>query len=240
MGPRKYEVRSLKSANVRLQTSDLQGSRRPSLQERAKLPAAGWMSQLPERLGFDLPDALAGDGEALPDFLERVLAAVADAEPHLDYLLLARCQRLQDRFGLLLEVEVDDRFGRRHDLAILDEVAQMRIFLFADRRLERDRLLRDLQHFAHLADRDVHALGDLFRGRLAAELLDERARRPNQLVDRLDHVNRDADRPRLVGDRARDGLTDPPRCIGRELVAPTVLELVDRLHQADVALLNQV
>src|SRR6266566_1125336 len=45
------------------------------------------VSQLPQRLGLDLTDALAGDREALADFLERVLAAVADAEPHLDDLL---------------------------------------------------------------------------------------------------------------------------------------------------------
>jgi hypothetical protein len=37
-----------------------------------------------------------------------------------------------------------------------------------------------------------------------------------------------------------DRLADPPRRVGRELVAAAVLELVDRLHQADVAFLNQV
>jgi hypothetical protein len=60
------------------------------------------------------------------------------------------------------------------------------------------------------------------------------------LVDRLDHVHRDADGARLVGDRARDGLADPPRGVGRELVAAAVFELVHRLHQADVAFLDQV
>src|SRR6185437_5540390 len=39
---------------------------------------------------------------------------------------------------------------------------------------------------------------------------------------------------------ARDRLPDPPRGVGRELVTAAVLELVHRLHQADVALLNQV
>src|SRR5262249_51818513 len=214
--------------------------RRPSLEERAQLARARRMPQLAERLCLDLADALAGDGEALADFLERVLAAVADAEPHLDHLLLARGERLEHRLGLLLEVQVDHRFGRRHHLAILDEVAEMRIFLFADRRLERDRLLRDLEHLADLRHRNVHALGDLFRGRLAAELLHQRARGANQLVDRLDHVHRDADRPRLVGDRAGNRLPDPPRRIGRELVAAAVLELVHRLHQADVPFLDQV
>src|SRR5215470_9731365 len=101
---------------------------RPSFKERAQFAAARWMPQLPKRLRFDLTDTLSRDGEALTDFLERVLAAVADAEAHLDDLLFARRQRFQHRFGLLFQVQVDDRFGRRDYLTILDEVAQMRIF----------------------------------------------------------------------------------------------------------------
>src|SRR6185436_9664296 len=189
---------------------------------------------------FDLPDALAGDREALADFLERVLAAVADAEAHLDDLLFARRERLEHRLGLFLQVQVDDRLGGGDHLAILDEVAQMRIFLFANRRLERDRLLRDLQDLPDLADRDVHALGDFLGRRLAPQLLHQRARGANELVDRLDHVHRDADGARLIGDRAGDGLADPPRRVRRELVAAAVLELVHGLHEADVPLLNQV
>ena len=72
------------------------------------------------------------------------------------------------------------------------------------------------------------------------ELLDEGALRPGELVDRLDHVDRDADRPGLVGDGAGDRLADPPGGVGRELVAAAVLELLDRLHEADVPLLDQV
>src|SRR6185312_5495718 len=149
--------------------------RRPSFEKRAKFARPRRVPQLAQRLGLDLADALAGDGEALADLFERVLAAVADAEAHLDHLFLARRQRLQHRLGLFLEVEIDDRLGGRHDVAILDEVAKMRIFLFADRRLEGDRLLRDLQDLAYLRHRDVHALGDLFRGRFATELLHQRA-----------------------------------------------------------------
>ena len=75
---------------------------------------------------------------------------------------------------------------------------------------------------------------------LAAEHLHQVALRAHQLVDRLDHVHGDADRARLIGDRARDRLADPPGGVGRELVAALVLELVHGLHQADVALLDQV
>src|SRR3954468_8954137 len=109
---------------------------RAPFQKRAKLAAARGMPQFPERLRFDLTNALARDGEALPDFFERVLAAVADAKSHLDDLLLARRERIQPPLGLFLQVQIDDRFGRRHDLTIFDEVAEMRIFLFADGRFE--------------------------------------------------------------------------------------------------------
>src|SRR5918993_200910 len=153
--------------------------RGPTFEERPQLPAARGMPQLAQRLGLDLPDPLACHGEALAHLFEGVLAPVANAEAHLDDLLLARRERLQHRFGLLAR-------------------------------------------------------------RLASELLHERARRAYQLVDRLDHVDRDADRARLVGDGPRDRLPDPPRGIRRELVAAAILELVDRLHQADVAFLNQV
>src|SRR6202044_1045115 len=44
----------------------------------------------------------------------------------------------------------------------------------------------------------------------------------------------------LIGDGASDGLTYPPRSVGREFVTATVLELIDCLHQADVAFLDEV
>jgi hypothetical protein len=169
-----------------------------------------------------------------------VLAAIADTKPHLDHLLFAWRQRLQHRVGLFLQVQIDNGIGRRNDLAILDEISKMRIFLFANRRFERDWLLRNLENLPDFRHRDVHPLCDFFRGRLAAELLHQRARGPNQLVDRLDHVDRDANRPGLVGNRAGDCLPNPPRRVGRELVAAPVLELVDRLHEPDVAFLNQI
>ena len=53
-------------------------------------------------------------------------------------------------------------------------------------------------------------------------------------------MHRDADGASLIGDGAGDGLPDPPRGVGREFVAAAPFELVDGLHQADVAFLNQV
>src|SRR6266550_106808 len=116
----------------------------------------------------------------------------------------------------------------------------MAVLFLADRRLQRDGLLRDLHNLAHLVRSDEHPLRDLLRRRLAAELLQKSTRHADELVDRLHHVDRDADGPRLVRDRARDRLSDPPRRVRGELVTLAVVELFDRTDQTDVPLLDQV
>jgi hypothetical protein len=103
------------------------------------------MAQFPQRLCLNLADAFPGDCERLANFFERVLAAVFQPKTHLNDLFFARCQRPQHLRSLVFEVDVDHRFGRRNHRTVFDEVAQMRIFLFADRRFERDWLLRNLQ-----------------------------------------------------------------------------------------------
>src|ERR1017187_1590386 len=198
------------------------------------------MPQFSQRFGLDLSDAFASHRKRLADFLQRVLRAIFQPKAHLDNLLLARCQRAQHLRSLVFEVDVDHGLGRRNHPAVFDEVAQMRIFLFANRRFEGDRLLSNLQDFADLRYRNVHPLGNLFRRRFASQFLHQLPRRADQLVDRFDHVQRDTNRTRLIGDGSGNGLPNPPRGISRELITAAVFELVDRLHQADVAFLNQV
>src|SRR5579859_6618274 len=198
------------------------------------------MPQFAQGFGFDLADAFAGDRKRLADLFERVLGAVFQAEAHLDDLFLARGERAQHLRRLVFQVHVDHGLSGRDHGAVFNEVAQVRIFFFADGRLQRDGLLRDLENFPDFCDRDVHALGDLFRSWLAAELLHQLPRGADQLVDGLDHVHRNADGAGLIGDGARDGLADPPRGVRRELVAAAILEFVHSLHQADIAFLDQV
>src|ERR1017187_4369090 len=104
----------------------------PVFQKGAQTVAAAGMPQLPQRLSFDLPDALARYGEVLPHLFERVLAPIFQAKPHLDDLLLARRQGLEHLRGLFAQIEIDDRIGRRDAVVIHNEIAQMRLFLFAD------------------------------------------------------------------------------------------------------------
>ena len=128
-----------------------------------------------------------------------------------------------------------------HDgLGVLDEVAELAVALVADGLVQRDRLTRVLLDLQHLLRRDVHFLGELFGRGLAAQVLEQLTLDAAELVDDLDHVHRDADGAGLVGHGAGDGLTDPPRGVGGELVALGVVELLDRADQAEVALLDQV
>src|SRR5215471_2751399 len=198
------------------------------------------MTKLAKGFGFDLANAFAGDSKGLADFFESVLAAIVEAETHLDDFFLARRQGLQHRGSLFLEVEVDNGIGGRDDGLVLDEIAEVRVFFLADRSFERNRLLGNLQNLAHFGDRDVHALGNFFAGGFATEFLNKLATGANQFVDGFNHVNRDADGACLVGNGAGDGLANPPSSVGGKFVAATPFELVDGLHQADIAFLNEI
>src|SRR6266496_4700440 len=101
-------------------------------------------------------------------------------------------------------------------------------------------MLRHPQDLPYLARRYLELDGDLVGPGLASEPLDELALDVHDLVQLLDHVHRDPDRPRLVRDRPGDSLADPPSRVGRELVALAVVELLDRPDQAKRALLNQI
>src|ERR1700733_4500973 len=198
------------------------------------------MTQLAQRLSFDLPDTFARELEALTHFFQGMLGTILQAKAHLDHAFFPRGQGTQHLRGVFLQVHADDCFGRRNRLAIFNEDAKMRIFFLANRSFKRDRFLCDLEHFADLGHRDIHPAGNLFRSGLAAQLLHQLPRGTNQLVDGLDHVHRNTNRPGLIGNRAGNRLTNPPGRIGGELVTTTVFELIDRLHQTDVAFLDQI
>src|SRR5437660_250709 len=96
------------------------------------------------------------------------------------------------------------------------------------------------QHVADLAHGRLELTRNLVRPRLAAELLDELALDVNDLVELLDHVDRDPDRPPLVRDCTGDRLADPPRGVRRELVAAPVVELLDGADETHRSLLDEI
>ena len=94
------------------------------------------MLQFPQRLRLDLADAFARHRELLADFLQRVVGVHADAEAHAQHALLARRQRGQHARRRLAQVRLDRRIDRQNRVLVLDEIAEVRILLVADRRLE--------------------------------------------------------------------------------------------------------
>src|SRR5206468_792460 len=132
------------------------------------------------------------------------------------------------------------------EVAAAQRVAQLpeRLGLDLPNTLTRDReTLADLLEgvlalFANAEPETQNLL--LLRRRLAPDLVDHVPVHARDAVERLHHVDRDPDRPRVVGDRAGDGLADPPRRVRRELEAAAVLEPVDGLHEPDVAFLDEV
>ena len=98
----------------------------------------------------------------------------------------------------------------------------------------------DLHDATSFLDRHLGAEGNLFHRWLASEFLKQVLLDGAELGHRFDHVHRHADGAGMIGDRAGDGLTDPPRGVGTELVATLVFVLIHGTHQAGVAFLNDV
>jgi hypothetical protein len=78
------------------------------------------------------------------------------------------------------------------------------------------------------------------RAGLEGRIVLQRAARPQHLLQLAHHVHRQPDHAALVHHRALHRLPDPPGGVGGEAEAALRLELVDGVHQAEVALLDQV
>ena len=198
------------------------------------------MAEFPQRLRLDLADAFAGDVKLLADLLERPALAVLQPEPEAQNLRLPGGQGFEDVVQLLPQEGVGGGVDRRRGVVVGDEVAQVAVLLLADRGLEGDRLLAHPQDLPHLIHRHIQLVGDLLGAGLMAVGVQQLAGDLLDPVDRLDHVHRDADGAGLVGNRAGDRLADPPGGVGRELKALGVVELLDRLDEAEVPLLDEV
>ena len=198
------------------------------------------MAQLAQCLGFYLADAFARDVELLADFFQGVVGVHFDTEAHAKHLGFTRREAVEHVLGHFAQACIKRRIGRRQSGLIFNEIAKMRVVVVTDGGFHRDRLLGNFKDFADFLLGHFHARSK-FRGvGFLAGLLQNLARNAIHLVDGLDHVNRDANGACLIGDRARDGLTDPPGSIGREFVAAAIFKFIDGFHEADVAFLNQV
>ena len=116
----------------------------------------------------------------------------------------------------------------------------MAVLLLTDGRFQRNRLLRHAHDLPYLFHRHLQLFGDLLVGRLVTVLVQQLAVHLFHLVDGLHHVYRNANGTCLVGNGTGDCLPDPPCCIGGKLKALGVVKLLNRLDQAQIALLNEV
>src|ERR1700688_4330068 len=128
------------------------------VQKASEFPRAAGMLELSQRLGLDLGDAFARDGELLADLFQRVIGVHADTETHAQYALLARRERGQHARRRLAKIRLNGSVDRQNRVLVFDEIAQMAVFLVADRRLEADRLFGNLENLAHLLERHREAL----------------------------------------------------------------------------------
>ena len=139
-----------------------------------------------------------------------------------------------------MEILVGEQFKRVGGGLVADDFAVFGGFAFVDRRVERGRALRGLLEHGDFLARQAELGGEFIVGRLAAEGFGETGGNPAHAGDFVHHVDWQADRFGLVGERALDRLLDPPGAVGRELAAFFRVEALDGVHQADIALGNEV
>ena len=108
--------------------------------------------QLRKRFPFDLPDAFAGHIEVFSHFFESPCLSVFQPEAQLEHLSFSFRQPGQKFFDLLAEKDAAGGIIRRDGFMVFDEISQMGIFLFADRRFQRNRVLCDLFDLAYLGE----------------------------------------------------------------------------------------
>src|SRR4051812_8416007 len=215
---------------------------RPVLSHAGLRGEAGELAQGREarqRLALELPDALARQVELVPDRLERPGLAL-EAEPQLENAPFPLGQRVERLADVLAAKGLLGLLERIRGLTIGKEIAELALVVRADRLVQRDGRRRGRECLFDVLQRQARGLGELFLRRLATELDLEPARRARQLLLALDDMHRDADRARVVRNRALHALADPPGRVRRELVAATPVELLDSAVQAERALLDQV
>ena len=83
-------------------------------------------------------------------------------------------------------------------------------------------------------------IGQFLVGRFAASSSCNFIADAAHLGNFVHQMHRQADGFGLVGERAFDGLLDPPRAVGGEFAALFRVKPLDGLHQADVALADQI
>src|SRR4030095_2105144 len=119
------------------------------LKKSFELPNTGRVAHLAQSLCFDLTNALTSDLELPAYFFKRSAVTVDQPETLLEHLPLAICQSFEDIFNFLLQQNNRSHIAGVFSASVLDKVAKIRFFAFADGRLKCNRMLAHRQHGAH-------------------------------------------------------------------------------------------
>ena len=195
-----------------------------------------------ERVALELACALAREREARADLLERALGAAAETEAKADDLRLALGQLGEERLRLDAELALRDDLVGRRSRGVDDEVAEVGAVAVAlptgVSRLTGCATTSSARRTCSSGRpvRVASSSGVAVRPGLALEAV---LRAPNAL-DGAREVDGEADHLALIGERAAERMTNPPRRVGAEAQAAPMVELVDRAKETEVALLDQI
>src|SRR5215831_14201648 len=196
--------------------------------------------QLLEGPRFDLPHPLPRDAEVLAGLRQRTRHAVVEAVADAQDLLLALAERAQQSVEVLvLELELDQPLDRGRRLAevlggeLLEGLEPRAFVQGAQSTDERREALGASGRYAELD-------GDLVHARIATQARAHGALGAREAVHLLEHLHRDAERSRLLGESSQDGLANPDRRVRAEAQPSLRLEAIDRHDEPQIAFLDQV
>ena len=198
-------------------------------------------AKLGEGAVLDLADPLPRHVELDAHLLQGALLVVPETEAELEDLEFAWIEEVEAAGNRLAQVILGVLLHGIHGFGIRQQVDEGSILtILPDGHIEGDGAGGN---FAELGDPfgfHLKFVGQFGIGRLAAQFVAEGGADPAQALNLVDEVNREADGLALVGESPADGLFDPPAGVGTELHPTARLEAVHRLHQAEVALGDQV
>src|SRR4051812_4498072 len=209
-------------------------------EEIARADVGRRVTQPRQRASLDLADPLPAEVDELADLFGGSGLTTVEAVTQRQHAALTFVEQREHALDFGGKRRADRGVDRRLRVRVAHQVAELGVAVFADRRVERNRVGQERDELAHTPSREVGLDAEVLDRRRRAEALLEhgvRTAQPRELVLGLD---RETDRARGVGDAAADGLTDPPRGVRGELEALAPVELLDGVHEAEVALLHEV
>ena len=145
---------------------------------------------------------------------------------------------------LFFEKLVGGRLFRADRIFVLDEVPEHRLLrvvaIAPHTSIQAANVLLYLHHIFDLIRFHIKLFSKLGNGWLAVEVLSQAALGAQQLVDRLHHVDRNANSARLVGNRTGNRLANPPGGIGTKLKTLVWVKLLHRPQQPGMPFLDEI